>query len=242
MRHRPGQYGYLPDGKTSSTIDEQTIVSDQDSQNEGLQKDKVYPIQGATVKEALKTRTFWMIALVFSFQQIAQSALMVHIVPYLESENIPRTLAAFAVTGLTVCSLAGRLGFGFLGDFKDKRYLIAIAGVLQTLGLLIFSFIDAEKIWLMALFLLTYSPGYGGPIPLRPALQADYLGTRNFGAILGLIAAVGMLGGLASPVIAGWVFDVTNSYRLVWRIFALLSLPAIPLILLIKPLAAERKQ
>ncbi|MDP7525453.1 MAG: hypothetical protein QF713_03860, partial [Dehalococcoidales bacterium] len=64
---------------------------------------------------------------------------------------------------------------------------------------------------------------------------------RNFGTILGLIATVGMLGGLISPVFAGWVFDVTGSYHLVWRLFGLVLLPAIPLILLIKLPAVKSK-
>ena len=164
---------------------------------------------------------------------------MVHIVPYLESVGIPTTLAAMAVTGMTLFSLIGRLGFGFIGDFANKRYLIVIALALQAIGLFIFSFIDVDRTWLLLLFLLTYGPGYGAPIPLRPALQADYFGISNFGTIMGSLALIGMVGGLASPVIAGWFFDVTGSYRLVWQLFALVTLPAIPLMLLAKPPRAK---
>ncbi len=160
--------------------------------------------------------------------------------PFLESVKLPTTLAATAVTGMTLSSLIGRLGFGFLGDFADKRRLIAISLTLQGVGLLLFSLIDADKSWLVIPFLLTYAPGYGGPIPLRPALQADYFGTRSFGTIMGLMASVSMLGGLFSPVLAGWVFDVTGTYRLAWQIFALITFPAIALMLLAKLPQAKR--
>jgi len=240
MRHKPSQYGYLPDGDLLPVEDDPEIEINPEEGIEEEPEPYKDTSEGITLREALKTRTFWLLAFVFSFQQVAQSAVMVHIVPFLESLNVVRTTAALAVTGMTIFSLAGRIGFGFLGDFKDKRVLIAMALSLQIIGLLIFSFIPEDKIWLMILFFLTYGPGYGGPIPLRPALQADIFGTKNFGTILGLIATVGMLGGLVSPVFAGWVFDVTESYHLAWRIFAIFLLPAIPLIMLIKSPVKKR--
>jgi len=159
---------------------------------------------------------------------------MVHIVPYLESVEIPTTIAATTVTGITVCSLIGRLGFGFIGDFANKRYLITIGIALQTIGIFVLTFVHMDNVWLIVAFLLTYAPGFGATIPLRFALQADYFGAENLGAIMGAMALVGMLGGLASPIIAGWLFDFTGSYQLAWQLFALASVPAIPMMLLAK--------
>jgi len=152
-------------------------------------------------------------------------------------------MAALTVTGLTIVSLIGRFGFGFLGDFKNKRYLIAIAFALQIVGIFIFSLIEAERIWLIPVFLLVFAVGYGGPLPLRPALQADFFGTRNFGAIMGLMSVIIMISSLSTPVIAGWIFDKTQSYRLAWQLFALASIPAVPMILLAKsPLEIHSKK
>ncbi|MDD4876151.1 MAG: MFS transporter, partial [Dehalococcoidales bacterium] len=231
MRHKPQPYGYLPDGDTYEPanlekIDPSKRIKEQPSNSLST---------GFSTKEVLKSRAFWMLSAAFFFQQASTSAVFVHIVPYLESVQLSPTLAAGAVTGMTLGSLIGRVGFGFLGDFTNKRYLIAIALTLQTIGVFIFSFVSAEQSWLLILFLLIYSPGYGGTIPVRPALQADYFGTKNFGTIMGLMAAVSMVGGLASPIIAGWLFDVTGSYRFAWRLFTLITLPSIPLIALAKP-------
>ncbi len=234
MRHKPGQYGYLPDGETTR------VQPSLHLSREVVRRGPDPPVTESSVKEALKTRAFWLLSFVFFFQNIGTSAVMVHLVPYLESVQIPTTLAAMAVTGVTLVSLVGRLGFGFLGDFWSKRYLIVIALTLQATGLFVFSLIDAGKEWLLVLFLLTYGPGYGGPIPLRPALQADYFGTGNFGTIMGLMSLMTMIGGLASPVFAGWVFDATGSYRWAWQMLALVTVPAIPLMLLAKPRRVER--
>ncbi len=235
MRHKPGQYGYLPDGKTIETTDELTDRLGYDPATKTREGDAGTSDTGFTARKAVGTRAFWLLSFAFLFQHLAMSAVMVHIVPYLESENIPTTMAATVVTGMTLCSLIGRLGFGFLGDFRNKRYLIAISLVIQTIGILFFAYVGADSTWLIIPFLLLYGPGYGGGIPLRPALQADYFGTRSFGTIMGLMSIPSMVGGLISPIFAGWVFDITGSYHFAWLVIALASIPALPLILLAKP-------
>jgi len=238
MRHKPSQYGLLPDGDspTSEAINE----ADRHSTSEGAKLKPGSSTADFSAGMALKTRAFWLLSFVNFFQQTTTSALFIHIVPYLESVRFPTTTAATVVTGITVGSLIGRLGFGFIGDFANKRYLLAIVLALQTVGLFIFAFIEMERAWLVVPFLIIYASGYGGMWPLRPALQADYFGARNFGSIMGLMSAISMVGGLSSPVIAGWIFDVTGSYHLAWMIFASISVPAAPLMLLAKPPRSKR--
>ncbi len=236
MKDKPEQYGYLPDGETRETINETADATDLHSPNKLVEaKTRDSSATEFTATAALKTRAFWLLSAAFFFQHISIGAVNVHIVPYLESVNVPTTLAATTVTGMTLCSLIGRLGFGFLGDYTNKRYLVAIAVTIQTIGLLFFSFIDTDTAWLIIPFLLTYGPGYGGPVRLRAALLADYFGRRSFGTILGWLAFITMLGGVASPVIAGWVFDTTGNYRVAWQAITIITIPAIPLILLCKP-------
>ncbi len=241
IRDKPGNYGYLPDGETPTLIYEPINAPNLRSPSETVEQASALSTTGFTAKAALRTRAFWLLSLVFLFQHVGTSAVMVHIIPYLESVKISTTIAAAAVTGITLCSLIGRLGFGLLGDSINKKYLVALAFAFQTIGLFIFSFINMDRVWLLIPFLLIYSPGYGGPIPLRPALQADYFGVRSFGTILGLMSGVSMIGGLASPIVAGWLFDVTGSYQFAWQLFALITLPAIPLVLLTKPPEARQE-
>ncbi len=235
MRHKPSQYGYLPDGESPAPVSKSEDSLSTHPSSEIPQSELEREVRSLAPGEALRTRSFWLLTAVGFFQFIGASAVMVHVVPYLESVGIPNTTAAATVTGITLCSLIGRLGFGFLGDFINKRYLIAIGIALQAVGVLILSFISADRMWVIIPFLLTYAPGFGATMPLRPAIQADYFGLKNYGTIMGLMMLVSMPGGLASPVLAGWMFDVTGSYQLEWQWFALITVPAIPMILLARP-------
>ena len=235
FRDNPARYGYLPDGEPIAQKPEnvsESIKSLTDNKN----KRKIdSSTQGFTAKEALKTRSFWMLSAIFFFQQLGASAVNVHIVAYLESINLPSATAALAVTGFTLFSLVGRAGFGFLGDAANKRYLLTLALALQTIGMFLLNLIQMDRMWILVVFLFIFGTGWGAPIPLKPAIQADYFGTKSIGTIMGLLMLTATIGGLASPIIAGRIFDVTGSYHLAWQILGLITLPAVPLMLLTRP-------
>lgn len=121
FRDKPGQYGYLPDGEIRAPMSETASEPNLRSSSEIVEPASDSSARGFTAKAALRTRAFWLLSLVFFFQQIGASAVTVHIVAYLESVKIPTAIAAVAVTGMTLCSLIGRLGFGFIGDFTNKK-------------------------------------------------------------------------------------------------------------------------
>ena len=53
-----------------------------------------------------------------------------------------------------------------------------------------------------------------------PDIKGDYFGRRSFGTILGLSGILQTGGSMFGPVFAGYIYDVTNSYRLAFFIFA----------------------
>ncbi|MFH1383045.1 MAG: MFS transporter [Chloroflexota bacterium] len=237
IRHKPADYGLFPDGDERSA----PAVLSEDSNSPGEKVKRESTAGGFTLKAAFRTPVFWILSGVVLVESTGYAAVSAHTVPFLESVNISAALAAMVVTGSTLCSLLGRLGFGFLGDFVDKRYLLAAALALQTIGTFIFAYVGANTVWLIIPFIFTYGPGFGGFMPLRPAIQADFFGTRAFGAIMGIMSVAGIVSGMVSPVFAGWVFDTSRSYHLAWLLLALITIPGIPLVLLARPPAGPKR-
>jgi MFS transporter, OFA family, oxalate/formate antiporter len=92
---------------------------------------------------------------------------------------------------------------------------------------------------LKALFLLYLSAGlfglsYGGVIALFPALIGDYFGRIAVGAIVGFILAIAGAPAAFGPLIAGYLFDFTPSYRLAFELSAILNLLALSLIFFLR--------
>jgi MFS family permease len=188
--------------------------------------------EGLGIKECLKTKTFWVLCAYAMFSGFSTSAMSVLIVPALVSNHIGTTLAGWAVTGMTGFSLIGRLGFSYLGDYCDKRILLAIAAAFQAIGCFIFTQIHSA--WMILPFLLFYGPGFGGQIPLIPAIQADCFGLKNFATIRGLTALGWIIPGVTAPFFGGWIYDMTTSYNSAFFIYAIICLFAVPTIFLMK--------
>jgi len=71
------------------------------------------------------------------------------------------------------------------------------------------------------------------------SVVAELFGLRVHGTILGFSNFIGMVGEGTGPVMAGYIFDVTRSYRLAFLICISLSIIAFILALLLKPISME---
>jgi len=219
VRHSPEPYGLSPDGDRPLESSSSDMKEPDGKANRHL--------EGLSLSEALRTKTFWMIALMVSISSATVHAVIVHVMPHFISLDLSREKASLVASFLVVVSIIGRFGLGWLGNRIDKRHLMALALFLQGAGLLFLT--GATSIWQALLFILSFGPGYGGAITLRLTMLADYFGRRAFGAIQGVILAITVIGSMTSPVLTGMVFDSHGSYRLAWLFLAGLTLAGGPL-------------
>jgi sugar phosphate permease len=223
VRHRPEQYGYLPDGEVSRKLDV----------DEG-QTSAQYNEVDVNVKHALKGRVFWHIALGMACHFLVAIAVITHVMPYLSSIGISRMTASLVAMVIPLVTIGGRIGFGWFGDRFDKRRVTAYGMALLGLSMLIFSYVTAAGIWLLVLFIIIFGIGYGGPVPMSAALIREYFGRAWLGTVLGFATGVAYIGSLVGPPLAGWVYDTYGSYQGAWfalagvAIVGMLSFVTIP--------------
>jgi MFS family permease len=168
-------------------------------------------------------------------------AIIGHLIAFLEeSADFSRGAASAVAMGIPFASLVGRLGFGWLADHVGKRRLLAVAYLLEAAGIFIFATTDSP--WQAVLFLVVFSVGWGGAIPVLPALEAEYFGLRAFGGIGGLLTGIATLGAFAGPVFAGVVYDVMDSYRPAFFLMTFTTMAAVPAILMMGRVPAWAKE
>jgi sugar phosphate permease len=231
VRHRPEEVGLLPDGAPPAPAEAppdpppEAVADGGGDSGAGQSK-------GLSIRQALRTRSFWVLAAALILTWVGSLAVIIHVIPYLdESGGFTEEGAALIAMGIPFGSLVGRLGFGWLADYLSKRWLLAAAWALQGLGILIFAAVHSP--WQAVVFLAAFAPGFGAAITVMPALLAEYFGLRTLGSIQGLLMAAGMLGGFTGPILAGGVYDVLDSYRPAFFVLALASFAAVVLIQMI---------
>ena len=94
----------------------------------------------------------------------------------------------------------------------------------------------------MAPFILLFAIGFGGPIPLRGAILADYFGTAAMGSIQGLLLFFVTLGGLLGPVTIGAIVDQTGSYRAALMTLSVCSFLAVPVMMSLPKVPARGRR
>jgi len=184
-------------------------------------------------KEALQHRAFIYLNIVELIRHMIVSAFILHVMPYLSSVGIPRITAGMVAGAIPIYNIIARLGFGWLVDIFDKRYLMIVTLVLISAGVLGLCYM--QQGWLIFISILLLSSGWGGNMIVSRTIQIEYFRRAYFGKMLGIIMGFGAIGGIIGPTLAGWVFDTLQSYQFVWLIFCGLSGLSIWLVLRIKP-------
>ena len=101
--------------------------------------------------------------------------------------------------------------------------------------LMLFWLVSVRTLWMLLVFAIFYGFFYGGKITTLPGLIGYYFGTRSLGGIIGTIHALSLGGGIIGPVLGGYVFDLSGSYRIAFLIAALAFLTSMVLTYITQP-------
>ena len=88
VRHKPEHYGYLPDGEIRSAMisDASLVMSSASKASIGI-------------RQVMKTRVFWHIVLGLMPMFLAVPAVTTHVMPYLSSIGVTRSISGLVATG-----------------------------------------------------------------------------------------------------------------------------------------------
>lgn len=214
LRHKPEEYGYLPDGE-DPTLTPNTNETDPDSTKSTVSTDSAS--YDFSVREALATSAFWMLLLGSAARSLTMTSVVVHQIAYLTDIGIPISQASAALGGMVFASLIGRFGFGILGDYIDKRYLLIVTYMLQAIGIFVLDSVQGmNQVWV---FVVIYGIAYGGAIPLYFAIVGDYFGRTNYATIRGFQQFFTIPAVVFGPIYAGLVFDIYGDYSFAFMSF-----------------------
>ena len=165
-----------------------------------------------SLRQALRTPLFWALAGGIALYFFSSFGLVVHSVPLFESRGVGAAWAAALVSFMAGLSLLTRLLLAWLADrvhrFETVAMIVTGSGILGSLVLLF----DASASTL-ALFVLLWALADSGTSLIEPLALTRAFGVRHFATILGAVNVLRTVCMLMSPVLAGAIFDATDSYN-----------------------------
>jgi MFS family permease len=173
---------------------------------------------GLTLREALRTRSFWLLILLFTASNAALLSLVSNLAPVLTSHGVPLRTAALAMSALGVSQTLCRLASGYVLDRTSHARLAAVWYLLATGGGALLAF--AHTPWAGVGAGLLIGTAWGAENELAAYFTSRYFGLRSYGLILGAFYSTFALGGMPVVLLTARIFDVTGTYDLALIVMA----------------------
>lgn len=208
--------GYLPKGYRAE--DSKTLKAD---------------ISNSTSKEALGSRRFYYIWIMMFINITCGIAIIAAASPMVQEKLSYTPMQAATVVGLIgIFNGLGRVIWSGLSDYLGRANTYVLFFAFQILAFYFLPQITTEIFFLIILF--TVITMYGGGFATLPAFLGDLFGTKQLGAIHGLVLASWGIAGIVGPTIYDVVLKYTGSLDITLKVFSGLFLIALIVSLLMK--------
>lgn len=191
--------------------------------------------EGLTLRMAMGTAAFWLIGLSYFASMFSQAGVMQNQTPLLTDMGVPATTTALVLGMVGFSSAAGKFLFGWVCDRIPAKYAWTMGQVLILAGITILRGLSPESP--PALFLLypiLMGLGTGSWLPTMSILISGNFGLVTYGAVFGSVILMQSIGVAFGPLLAGHLYDTTQTYQWVFVIFMCLYAVSIPAILLVR--------
>ena len=210
MRRRPEDIGLQPDG--AAPIYPSTSAG---STGAASGRAAIPPSETSwTVREAIRTRPYWLIVATACVGTLASSSVGFSLVPYLvEGAGLSVTAAAGVLSFGTVLSIAN-VGWGVLSDKFTPRRCLMVTMVGSGALLAYLTMVDSLAEALV--FALVWGVFSGAVGSMENMMLAQYYGRDSYGSLLGLFspfqtAALGL-----GPSLASVLRTISGSYGMLY--------------------------
>lgn len=177
-----------------------------------------------TLRRALRTSPIWTISLAWVFLATCIHFVGTHFVALIVGIGHPALLASSVLAVSGALSIVNRVVGGGLSDKIGRvKTFVSGAGLAAVGSAILFFHQTPETVWDLYVFAVLFGMGIGAMTGLTTALGSDMYRGPHFGTILGFMTIGFGLGGALGPLLGGFVFELTGSYRamLAYVIFAL---------------------
>ena len=172
------------------------------------------PRRGWTLAEAIRTPHFWLLFAVYMFTGLGSFFVSLHQLAFAIDVGFDRIYAAEVLGMGAFLAVPGIVVTGALSDYLGREISALLAYGISILGVVFALLITSPDqhllLWLHACF---FGLTWGARGPAITAKTADLFPGPRLGTILGVITIGSGLGAAIGSWGAGWVFDLSGSYR-----------------------------
>jgi OFA family oxalate/formate antiporter-like MFS transporter len=161
--------------------------------------------------EMMKTPQFYLLWIMFACGSFAGLMIIAHMARIAMKQLPGINLGFILVALLAVGNAGGRILAGMISDKLGRTQTMFLIFIGQAVVMFFFSQFTTMLLLIVGSILV--GAFYGANLSLFPSTTADYYGTKNLGVNYGLVFTSWGVGGAFGGIVAGKIFDATQSYN-----------------------------
>jgi len=170
---------------------------------------------GWTLAEAIRTPHFWLLFAVYLFTGLGSFLVSLHQLAFAIDVGFDKLYAAGVLGFGSFLAIAGTIATGTLSDYIGREWSAILAYGISIVGVVCALLITSpDQHWLLWLHACFFGLTWGARGPAITAKTADLFPGGRLGTILGVITIGSGIGSAVGSWAAGWIFDISGSYRL----------------------------
>lgn len=181
-----------------------------------------------TVAQALRSGVFWLLFGSRVLASMGNQLIVTHQIAYAVDVGFSKLFAASVFGLMGICSIFGRIFFGYLADRIKREAAFTWVQAVSVLGIVALLLLKDDSLSLLLYaYAVFYGLGQGSRALVLSAISADIFSGKSFGAILGYFTLSIGIGGAVGSWLGGFIFDTTGSYTSAFVIAALCCLGSV---------------
>jgi len=148
-----------------------------------------------------------------------------HLPAFLADKSVSQMAAATALAMIGLFNIFGSYLFGFLGDRLRKKYLLSILYLSRAVVISLFVVLPISNFSAIA-FGCAIGFLWLATVPLTSGIVAQIFGIRYLSTLYGIVFFSHQIGSFLGVWLGGRVYDMVNSYDMVWILAILLGVTA----------------
>ncbi|MBO8171954.1 MAG: MFS transporter [Bacillaceae bacterium] len=162
-----------------------------------------------TLKEAMRTRSFWLILLCVAIPAMLNTGIIFHFVSIMGENSVSATTTSLVLSLMAVISFPVTFVAGFLSERVSVNRLLAFSFAGQMFAMLFLLIPGPYSI----LFGVVRGIVQGFEVVTLSIVWPNYFGRRHLGSIKGIVSTTTVVSSALGPIPFGWAYDFFGGYQ-----------------------------
>ena len=167
------------------------------------------------LREAAAHRGYWLLCLAYTVCGFQVMFISIHFPAYMADQHMAPEVGMMALALIGLFNVLGSYCWGWLGGRYTKKYLLSILYLTRSVAIGVFIAFPVSP-WSVYLFGAVIGFLWLGTVPLTSGVIAQVFGVKYLSTLTGIAFFFHQVGSFLGIGLAGYLYDTTGSYLLMW--------------------------